>query len=294
MALYVLACLSVFGLTYLINMTMISIFYHRGLAHDAVTLPPWLRRFVATMGIWFTGLDPKAWVCMHRQHHKHSDGPRDPHSPVTSGIFGVLFAQLRSYKKTLVGLARKNPRYTIFVKDLDFDVNVLNRKGLWILPYFVHLGLALAIAIPTGLWALGACYFLGMMSHPLQGWIVNSFGHAIGGRNFDTPDNSRNNHLAAWLIVGEGFQNNHHRYPTSAKFSYTPLELDLGYGLCWTLERFGLLKIRRETLIPAFGEAPEHLPTRSVGKESARFRRESERAEAQAEEASETLSAPTP
>jgi len=255
MALYVLACLSVLALTYLVNTTMITVFYHRALAHDAVTLPPWVRRFVAATGIWFTGLDPKGWVCMHRRHHKHSDGPKDPHSPVVAGIFGVLWAQLKSYEQTLVGLARKDPEYTVFVKDIEFDINVLNRKKLWILPYVLHLALALAIAIPTGLWALGACYFLGMMSHPLEGWIVNSLGHAVGGRNFDTPDNSRNNHLAAWLIVGEGYQNNHHRYPTSAKFSYRRHEVDFGYGICKVLEVCGLLKVRRETLIPAPGLA---------------------------------------
>jgi stearoyl-CoA desaturase (delta-9 desaturase) len=272
MTTYALACLAVLAATYLVNTTMISVFYHRGLAHDAVTLPPWVRRFVAATGIWFTGLDPKGWVCMHRRHHTHSDGPDDPHSPVQYGIFGVLLAQLRSYEKTLVGLAKRDPEYTVFVKDIEFDINALNRKRLWILPYAVHLGIAVAIAQPTG-WALGACYFAGMMSHPLEGWIVNSLGHALGGRNFDTPDNSRNNHLAAWLIVGEGFQNNHHRYPTSAKFSYRPLEVDLGYGLCWSLEKLGLLRIRRETLIPRFGEAPDPAPCTALRGESARLRR---------------------
>jgi stearoyl-CoA desaturase (delta-9 desaturase) len=101
------------------------------------------------------------------------------------------------------------------------------------------------------MWALGACYFFGIMSHPIEGWIVNSLGHAVGGRNFETPDNSRNNHLAAWLILGEGYQNNHHRYPASAKFSYQPWELDLGFGVSLLLEQLGLLEIRRELLIPS-------------------------------------------
>lgn len=285
---YVLACLSVLLAAYLVNTTMISVFYHRGLAHDAVRLPPWLRRFVAATGIWFTGLDPKGWVCMHRRHHTHSDGPDDPHSPVTYGIFGVFLAQLRSYERTLVRLAKKDPNYTVFVKDIEFDINVLNRKKLWILPYVLHVGIGLLIALPTGMWALGACYFVGIMSHPLEGWIVNSLGHAFGGRNFDTPDNSRNNHLAAWLIVGEGFQNNHHRYPTSAKFSYRPLEVDLGYGLCWTLEKLGLLQIRRETLIPRFGEAPK-LPGSAAVETRPNMRTESARFRRQREEASEPV-----
>jgi len=57
--------------------------------------------------------------------------------------------------------------------------------------------------------------------------MVKALGHAVGGRNFDSPDNSRNNHLAAWLILGEGYQNNHHSYPASAKFSYKPISIAL-------------------------------------------------------------------
>lgn len=248
---YLLACLGLFAAMYIVNMTMISIFYHRGLAHKSVVLHPWVRKFTQVMGIWLTGLDPKGWICMHRRHHLYSDEKDDPHSPVTLGIFGVLFGQLRSYERVLMGLRRKRDRYTSLVPDLDFPVNILNRKRMWLLPYFVHVGIALAIALPTGYWLLGLSYFAGLMSHPLQGWLVNSLGHAVGGRNFDTPDNSRNNHLVAWFIFGEGFQNNHHRYPFSAKFSFLWTELDFGYGLCLLLEFCGVLQVRRERLIPS-------------------------------------------
>jgi fatty-acid desaturase len=189
--------------------------------------------------------------CPKSSGDAHSDSPEDPHSPVHYGVFGVLVGQLKSYERTLVNLARHRTEYTFEVTDLEFPTSWLNRKGLWSLPYLAHLGIALAIAAPAGMWALGACYFLGMMSHPIEGWIVNSLGHAVGGRNFATPDHSRNNHLAAWLILGEGYQNNHHRYPASAKFSYRPWELDLGYGICLLLEKLGVLEIERGLLIPS-------------------------------------------
>ena len=248
---YVATCAAVFLLAYLINTTIISVFYHRGLAHGAVILHPRARTFAARFGIWLTGLDAKGWVCMHRMHHTHSDSPKDPHSPVHYGLVGVLVGQLKSYERTLVSLARGRKEYADEVADLEFPISWLNRKGLWFLPYVVHLVIALAIAVPTGMWALGACYFVGMMSHPIEGWIVNSLGHAVGARNFETADNSRNNHLAAWLIVGEGYQNNHHRYPASAKFSYQPWEVDLGFGICLVLEKLGVPEIRRGLLIPS-------------------------------------------
>jgi stearoyl-CoA desaturase (delta-9 desaturase) len=154
-----------------------------------------------------------------------------------------------------MGLAKGNPDYISHVEDLDFPINWLNRSGLWYVPYAVHLGLAVALAALTGYWLLGASYFVGIMSHPIEGWVVNALGHAVGGRNFDTPDNSRNNHLAAWLIVGEGFQNNHHRYPASARFSYRWPEVDLGYALCRALEAVRLLEVRRDTLMPTAADS---------------------------------------
>jgi stearoyl-CoA desaturase (delta-9 desaturase) len=84
--------------------------------------------------------------------------------------------------------------------------------------------------------------------------MVNALGHAVGSRNFDLPDNSRNNHLAAWLILGEGFQNNHHRYPASPRFSYRAYEIDLGYAACLTMEAIGAVKIERSLLMPRPGD----------------------------------------
>ncbi|MDQ3264795.1 MAG: acyl-CoA desaturase [Myxococcota bacterium] len=246
---YLALCLAVFAAAYLLNILTITIGYHRALAHKAVRLSPWLQKLVVNGGNWVTGLDAKSWVVMHRMHHEHSDTPQDPHSPVNVGILGIGMEQLRNYKRVIIGLLKKNPEYTRYAKDLDFPINSLQRRGLWWLPYAVHAGIALGLALGIG-WMLGAAYFLGMMSHPIQGGVVNSIGHAIGGRNFETSDNSRNNHLAAWLIFGEGFQNNHHQYPGSATFSYRRHEIDLGYACCVVMEKLGMLKIQRAYLIP--------------------------------------------
>jgi stearoyl-CoA desaturase (Delta-9 desaturase) len=246
---YLAVCVAVFALAYLVNVLTITIGYHRALAHKAVTLHPSLQRALVASGNWLTGLDPKAWVVMHRLHHEHSDTPEDPHSPVNVGLLRVGTEQLRSYKRVLVGLLKNDPEVTRYAKDLDFDVNVLNRSKLWWVPYLVHAGVGLTLGITVG-GLLGAAYFLGMMSHPVQGSLVNSLGHAVGGRNFETKDNSRNNHLVAWLIFGEGFQNNHHAYPASASFSHRLYEVDLGYASCVLLEKMRLAEINRPYLIP--------------------------------------------
>ena len=249
---YLFICVAVFLSAYMLNSIYISIFYHRGLCHRSVTLTPAMVRFVAATGNWVTGLDPKGWICMHRLHHTHSDTLEDPHSPRNGGILSVFRAQHKSYERVLVGLHRKEAKYLAAVADLDFPVHWLNTKRLWLLPLGLHLAIGIAIGLFSGLWALGFCYTAGLMCHPIQGWLVNSFGHAHGPRNFDTPDDSRNNVWIAYLILGEGYQNNHHAYPASAKFAYKPWEFDLGYWLCLCCEKAGLLTINREMLIPRY------------------------------------------
>ena len=242
---YYFACLGVFAVTYLLNITYITVFYHRGLTHGAVRLSPFARRLVAGTGNWVTGLDPKGWSCMHRLHHLHSDTPLDPHSPRRFGIFGLMLGQLASYNSVLRKLNRNDPVTSRIVSDLDFPVSWLNRKRLWYVPYLMHVAIWLGLGFGFDAWLLGYAYFAGMMSHPIQGWMVNAFGHAYGYRNFATGDDSRNNTLVAWLVAGEGYQNNHHRYPKSAKFSVKWFELDMGYGLCLALESLGLIEIER-------------------------------------------------
>ena len=90
---------------------------------------------------------------MHRRHHAYSDQALDPHSPVQLGLTGVLLGQLRSYERTLVGLARGQEEYTRWVTDLDFPIHWLNRKRVWYLPYLVHLGVAVVLGLGTGVWA---------------------------------------------------------------------------------------------------------------------------------------------
>jgi stearoyl-CoA desaturase (delta-9 desaturase) len=246
---YFALCALVFASAYLLNAITITVVYHRGLAHGAVRLHPAMQATFVTLGSWITGLDAKAWVVMHRMHHAHSDTASDPHSPVNVGLLGIGLEQLRSYKLVLTGLLKEDPHYTKHAKDLGFDVHWLNRRGLWYLPYVFHASIGITFA-SLGFWLLGLVYFAGMMSHPLQGGLVNSLGHAVGGRNFETKDNSRNNLLVAWLVFGEGLQNNHHRFPKSAKFSYHRWEPDLGFATCLMFESLGLLTVDPAHLIP--------------------------------------------
>jgi stearoyl-CoA desaturase (Delta-9 desaturase) len=240
---YFILCGVVFFLAYLINISCISVFYHRGITHRAFEIRPWFKKLVVRFGPWMTGLDPKPWCCMHRQHHLSSDTPKDPHSPVNVGIWGVLLAQKNGYCDTTHGLINHQPAYTSLVEDLDFPVNWMSYKEMAWLPYAVHGVIGASIGIFFGAWLLGICYFLGLMSHPLQGWMVNALGHAKGYRNFNTPDDSRNNTMVALLVMGEGYQNNHHEKPESPTFADKWWEVDMGFAICKIAEALRLIDL---------------------------------------------------
>jgi stearoyl-CoA desaturase (delta-9 desaturase) len=72
---------------------------------------------------------------------------------------------------------------------------------------------------------------------------VNALAHKYGYRNFEVADQSRNNTFVAWFVFGEGYQNNHHAHPESAKFSFRPLEIDSGYAMVWAAQALRLLEV---------------------------------------------------
>jgi stearoyl-CoA desaturase (delta-9 desaturase) len=234
-----------FGFGYVVNMYYISILYHRGLTHKAVLMGPKLMAWLGLTGSWFTGLDPKTWACMHRLHHTHSDTKLDPHSPTTYGVLGVWVGQYKSYLNIQKGLLSKDTKFTDIVSDIPFDVNFIYKKNLSWLPYLVHGAVAIILSNIFNHFWVGGAYFLGMMSHPVQGWMVNALAHRYGKRNFETNDQSTNNTFVGLFVFGEGYQNNHHRFPERAKFSVKWNEIDMGYALCLISEGLGLLKINR-------------------------------------------------
>jgi stearoyl-CoA desaturase (delta-9 desaturase) len=243
----ILIALILFALGYSLNMFYISVLYHRALTHKSILLGPKMMSWLGWTGVWFTGLDPKTWACMHRLHHMHADTQEDPHSPTHLGVMGVWVGQYKAYLGIQQRLLSGDKQTCSLVADIAFDVSLTNKKNLSWLPYLIHGALAVVVWLTLDSFWIGGGYFLGIMSHPVQGWMVNALAHKYGRRNFETNDDSTNNLFVGLFVFGEGYQNNHHQYPKRAKFSVKWFEFDPGYAMCLVAEALGFLKIVRVT-----------------------------------------------
>ena len=222
-----------------ITIAAVTIFLHRAQAHRALELhglPSHFFRF----WLWLTtGMVTKEWVAIHRKHHAKCETDEDPHSPQTRGIKKVLLEGSELYRaeaknqETLEKYGRQTP-------DDWIERNLYTRYSWEGVGVMLIIDLWLFGAIGAAVWAVQ------MMWIPINAaGIINGIGHWWGYRNFEAPDASTN--VSPWgvMIGGEELHNNHHTYPTSAKFSVKPYEFDLGWGYIRGLEMLGLAKVRK-------------------------------------------------
>ncbi len=230
----------------------ISMGYHRLHTHRSYQVPLALEYFFAICGTLSLEGGPIFWVSTHRLHHQKSDQPGDPHSPREGGwwahIGWLLVGDSQPGNTTLA--ARYAP-------DLARD-----RFYVWLDQYhwvpMVVLGVALAWIGGTALVLWGV--FLRVVVGLHSTWLINSATHMWGTRRFATRDDSRNNWLIALITSGEGWHNNHHAHPTSARHGLAWYEFDLSWIQIRALELVGLAK---SVKVARLGEAGESAPGRS-------------------------------
>jgi len=215
----------------------ISMGYHRLHTHRSYKLPKWLEYFLAICGTLSLEGGPIFWVATHRIHHQFSDKPGDPHSPRDGAWWahiGWILAGESKHNNTKL-LAKYAPD---LAKD-PFYVQVNNYH--WLFPILLA-GVLLAIGgLPLMLW--GMCVRIVFGLHAT--WAVNSVTHLWGGRRFNTRDDSRNNWWVALLTFGEGWHNNHHAHPTSARHGLAWYEIDFSWIQISILKFLGIAKAIR-------------------------------------------------
>jgi fatty-acid desaturase len=208
--------------------------YHRLLTHRGYKTPKWVEYFLTLCGTLALEGGPIFWVATHRIHHQHSDREGDPHSPLD----GKWWAHMGW---TLVGKSMHHDTATLahYVPDLAKD-----KFHIWITKFHYVPIIVLGIA----LLALGGLPFLfwGIFLRTVVGlhatWLVNSATHLWGSRRFATKDQSTNNWWVALLTFGEGWHNNHHAHPASARHGLKWYEIDFNWYSIWILKKLGLAR----------------------------------------------------
>ena len=221
-----------------ITIACVTLYLHRGQAHRAVEFHPVISHFMRAW-LWLTtGMVTKQWVAIHRKHHRFTDEPEDPHSPVHYGIWRVLFKGAGLYHS-----ASKD-------KDMVLQYGV-GTPDDWIERnlYALHsrLGILLMLVIDLLFFGPWGLIVWGIQMFWIPFWaagVVNGVGHWWGYRNGSTKDNSRN--ISPWGIIigGEELHNNHHLEPASAKLSKNSWEFDIGWFYIRILSMLGLAKVR--------------------------------------------------
>ena len=226
--------------------------YHRLLTHRGFQCSKGFEHFLSLLGVCCLQDSPARWVLIHRLHHNHSDEQPDPHTPLVNwfwGHVGWLFVE----NKQLSTIAT----YEKYVRDLLEDRFYLRmeRNGMAYWIYLVHailffglfflIGWAWAGTLAGGLQYGLSMLFWGVAMRTIYTWHVtwgiNSFSHMWGYRNYETGENSRNNWLFALATNGEGWHNNHHADPRSARHGHRWWELDVTYITLKGLEKLGVV-----------------------------------------------------
>lgn len=233
-----------------------TFFLHRYAAHKMFTMNKFWERFFYLFTYITQGssyLSPKGYAILHRMHHAYSDTEMDPHSPHHSkNIFDMMWKTKKEYNAYLRGEVQAEER---FHKDIPswkrfdriFEDNNLPRF-IWGLIYIAIYVLCISIwELPGTHWAMYFLLPLHFLMGPIHGAIVNWGGHKIGYANFDNNDKSKNSLALDFLMMGELFQNNHHKLPNNVNFASKWFEFDPTYPIVKMLSIFGIIRMNPAT-----------------------------------------------
>jgi stearoyl-CoA desaturase (Delta-9 desaturase) len=228
-----------------LTLMAITLYLHRDATHRSLNLHPALRHLFR-FWLWATtGIITREWVAVHRKHHARCETADDPHSPVTHGLRKVLLEGAELYQ-----VAARDPevreKFGRGTPDDWMERNVYSRHR--------NLGIVLLVLADLLLFGIPGIIVVGvqMLASPvLAAGVINGLGHHSGYRNFECSDAARN--ILPWgmFVAGEELHNNHHAFPSSAKFSIQPWEFDIGWLYITVFKTLGLAKVVRVAPEPA-------------------------------------------
>ncbi len=245
-------------LVYLLVATQLTIFsvtlyLHRSQAHRGVDFHP-LVAHVFRFWTWLTtSMVTREWVAIHRKHHAKCETAEDPHSPMQKGIKTVFWRGVELYRDAR-GQREDIEKYGKGCPDDWIERHVYTPHATLGPTLLLFVSFALFGVLGVAAWAIQMFW--------IPFWaagVVNGLGHWWGYRNFETDDTATN--LTPWgvWVGGEELHNNHHAFPSSAKFALRRWEVDIGWGVIRLFESVGLAKVLR--VAPALDVRPNiHVP----------------------------------
>ena len=242
-----------------ITIAAITLYLHRCQAHLSLELHPLLAHFFR-FWLWLTtGMSALEWVTVHRKHHATCETEDDPHSPRVYGIKTVFFQGSELYRKEA-----KNPetltRYSHGLPTDWLEKHVYNGVvSVFGVSILFCINFALFGFFGIAIWAI---QMLWIPVHAAGG--INGIGHYWGYRNYETPDDSTNIVPWAFWVGGEELHNNHHAYPSSAKFSIKPWEFDIGWLYINVLHWCGFARVKKVAPQPIIDDAKQQVDMETV------------------------------
>lgn len=221
---------------YGLRMWAVTAGYHRYFAHRSYKTSRAFQLFLAVLGATSMQNGPIWWASVHRRHHKESDGPRDPHSPLQRGFWYAHIGWV--FDRTL-----PRPRDESNVRDLMRypELRWVDNHD-WV-PLLAYALVCFAVGGASGLvWG----FVVSTLAVFHATMLINSLAHLWGSRRYATGDGSRNNALLAILTLGEGWHNNHHHYMSCVRQGFFWWEIDVTYYVLRSLRRLGLVWALRE------------------------------------------------
>jgi stearoyl-CoA desaturase (delta-9 desaturase) len=219
-----------FIVTFCVRSFFITAGYHRYFSHRAFRLGRFWQFVFAFGGTTAAQKGPLWWAANHRNHHRYSDTDRDLHSPKRGfwwSHVGWILAD--RYNRTEVEEIKDFSRYP--------ELRWLNKYD-WVGPWSVGVACWL-----IGGWSgLVVGFFASTIALWHSTFLVNSAAHVIGRRAYATDDTSKNSLMIALMTGGEGWHNNHHRYPSSARQGFRWYQIDTTYYVLRMLSWFGVVR----------------------------------------------------
>jgi len=241
---------------YLVRMFAITAFYHRYFSHRAFRTSRVMQFLFAVLGNSSMQRGPLWWAASHRHHHKHSDEDGDKHSPLQTSFWwshlGWLFhaGNFPTDYQKVPDLARYPE--LVFLNRFDFVVPLVYGAALAVIGWGLEV---FAPGLGTNAGQLFVWGFFISTVVLLHGTLfINSLAHFWGKRRFDNEDDSRNNFLLALITLGEGWHNNHHRYPHSARQGFFWFEVDISYYILRLMQKLRLIHDLRPVPASVYAE----------------------------------------